>query len=128
PKVIRSIIDKNYFIPDYQRGYRWKETQVLQLLDDIYNFESKMLDGNEPTWYCLQPLVVKNVSSFPLKFEGDTRKEWFEVIDGQQRLTNIFLIVHDNNEMFIGKQTDKEPNIIYRTRKKSSEFLSQLEN
>ena len=128
PKAIRSIIDKNYFIPDYQKGYRWKETQVTQFLDDIYNFESKRLDHNEQTWYCLQPLVVKAMSSFPENFEGDKTKEWFEVIDGQQRITTIFLIVHFINEMFRGKQKDNEPTIIYQTRKRTSEFLSNLEN
>lgn len=128
PKAIRSIIDKNYFIPDYHRGYRWKETQVTQLLDDIYNFESKRLDHKEQTWYCLQPLVVKAMSSFPVNFEGDKTKEWFEVIDGQQRITTIFLIVHFINEMFRGKQKDNEPTIIYQTMKKSFEFLVNLSN
>ena len=125
PIVIRNIIDKNYFIPDYQRGYRWKDIQVVQLLEDIYNFQSKMIE-NEQTWYCLQPLVVKVMESYPENFEGDKSKEWFEVIDGQQRLTTIFLIVHYINEMFRGPKKDKEPILIYQTRKKSSDFLSNL--
>lgn len=69
-----------FFIPKYQRGYRWKETQITQLLDDIDEFEYEK--GNEDKFYCMQPLVVKR---------GDDGS-WV-VVDGQQRLTTIFIIM-----------------------------------
>lgn len=126
PITVREISKQNYFIPDYQRGYRWTEIQVEQLLDDIYNFEIKMLASNEYTWYCLQPLVVKEITSFPDQFEGDKNMKWMEVIDGQQRLTTVFLIIHYINEMFRGPKKDTEPTLLYQTRKNSTTFLSNM--
>lgn len=29
-------ISGSFYIPSYQRGYRWSETEVVRLLDDIY--------------------------------------------------------------------------------------------
>lgn len=70
----------NFFVPNYQRGYRWKESQVQQLLNDLREFEYEK--GNESRFYCLQPLVVKQ----------DREKGWI-IIDGQQRLTTLFIIL-----------------------------------
>lgn len=126
PITVREISKLNYFIPDYQRGYRWKELQVVQLLDDIYDFDSKITTDNNTSWYCLQPLVVKQMTSFPEEFEGDKSKKWMEVIDGQQRLTTVFLIVHYINEMFRGQKKDVEPVLVYQTRKNSTTFLRNI--
>ncbi|MGE4346049.1 MAG: DUF262 domain-containing protein [Flavobacteriaceae bacterium] len=120
--VLKSVIqlfEYNYFIPAYQRGYRWTETQVIQLLEDIWNFAKnppQQEQGKEKPFYCLQPIVVKNYKE----------NEW-EVIDGQQRLTTIVLIIHYFNEMWIGKQKIKEPHILYETRNDCFEFITQLE-
>lgn len=46
--------EMNFFIPGYQRGYRWTEQQVNDLLNDINEFEPENV-----SWYCLQPLVTK---------------------------------------------------------------------
>lgn len=126
PITVREISNRNYFIPDYQRGYRWTEIQVKQLLEDIYDFESKSCENGEGTWYCLQPLVVKEMTFFPEKFEGDQNLRWLEVIDGQQRLTTVFLIVHYINEIFRGPKKDPEPVLLYQTRKNSTSFLEQI--
>ena len=126
PITVREISQLNYFIPDYQRGYRWTKTQVEQLLEDIYNFVSKSNDGGESTWYCLQPLVVKELTVFPDEFEGNQDMKWMEVIDGQQRLTSLFLIVHYINEMFRGQKKDAEPRLLYQTRKNSTKFLTDI--
>ena len=69
-----------FFVPNYQRGYRWKESQVQQLLNDLSEFDYEK--GNESRFYCLQPLVVKE----------DKEKGWI-VIDGQQRLTTLFIVL-----------------------------------
>ena len=74
-----EVIKYNFFIPKYQRGYRWKDSQIKQLLDDLKEF--KFSPDDEEAFYCLQPLVVKK--------DGDS---WI-VIDGQQRLTSIFIIL-----------------------------------
>ncbi len=72
PKLVGSI-EGAFYVPAYQRGYRWKE-EVERLLSDF----SEIVEGQN---YSLQPIVVKNV--------GEKK---FELIDGQQRLTTIFLI------------------------------------
>lgn len=69
-----------FYIPKYQRGYRWNGLQVEQLLDDIHEF--KYIEGSN-NQYCLQPVVVQ-------KKQG--ANQWV-VVDGQQRLTTIFIIL-----------------------------------
>ncbi|MBS9782217.1 MAG: DUF262 domain-containing protein [Arcobacter sp.] len=84
-KSIKDLIDKqyNFFIPSYQRGYRWSSRQVEDLLQDIFEFSQNKKNENE--FYCLQPLVV-----LPEKIENKKR---YRVIDGQQRLTTIYIIL-----------------------------------
>lgn len=75
-----------YFnIPDYQRGYRWETKQVDELLDDLFEFDN-LKNG---AFYCLQPLVVVENKENLLCGE-----KVFDVIDGQQRLTTMFLIIN----------------------------------
>lgn len=109
-KTISELLGINFFIPSYQRGYRWTKQQVNDLLDDICDFKPQ-----KDEWYCLQPLVVKQ--------KGEN--EW-EVIDGQQRLTTFFLIIHYFNEMWVGKQKINEPIITYQTRNDSYKFLKEM--
>lgn len=37
-KPISDLLKEDFFVPSYQRGYRWTETEVKALLDDIYEF------------------------------------------------------------------------------------------
>lgn len=124
-KPISELLGMNFFIPSYQRGYRWSEQQITDLLKDIQEFNP----ANE-AWYCLQPLVVREMTEeqkekYSLKSEKDSNI-WFEVIDGQQRLTTVFLMIHYFNEMWIGKQKINEPLINYETRTDSYEFLKKI--
>ena len=66
-KLVGDIQGK-FIIPSYQRGYRWGESEVTRLLDDIY--------ANGEKNYCLQPVVVKR-----------DEKERFELIEGQRGLS-----------------------------------------
>lgn len=115
PKPICELLKMNFFIPSYQRGYRWTKQQVNDLLNDIDNFE---LNEEKTSWYCLQPLVVKIGHK-------DNEIE-YEVIDGQQRLTTIFLITHYFNEKLEEKERISEPRIRYETRENSTEALDNL--
>lgn len=85
--VAELIKTKHHFvIPSYQRGYRWEEKQVTDLLEDINEFAKQNAEDS----YYLQPLVVK-----PCKKTMDDGSEvdaW-EVLDGQQRLTTLRLIL-----------------------------------
>lgn len=100
--AVAELLGMNFFIPGYQRGYRWTEQQVNDLLNDINEFEPE-----NGSWYCLQPLVVMK------------KDEKWEVIDGQQRLTTIYLIL-----ACLGV-TDKYT-IEYETREGSKEFLENI--
>jgi hypothetical protein len=50
------------------------------------------------------------------RYDLEVDREWYEVIDGQQRLTTLALILHYFNEHFIGKSKQSEPTIKYETR------------
>ena len=101
-------IKENFFVPSYQRGYRWRSNEVERLLNDIYSTK-------EGTGYCLQPLVLKNL--------GDNK---YELIDGQQRLTTIYLIYR-----FMNKEDKSKPapefSISYETREGSEKFLKSMD-
>ena len=75
----KTIFDTNarYVIPRYQRAYAWEDKEIVQLIDDIYDVE----EDNE---YYIGSLVVSRVKDKP---------ETFEVVDGQQRLTTLFLLL-----------------------------------
>ncbi len=64
PLPIQDINDKQFFIPNYQRGYRWTEMQVQQLLNDIDQFIPIILNPKEgiSSFYGLRPVVVKGRS------------------------------------------------------------------
>lgn len=101
---VKDLEDKNFLIPSYQRGYRW-DNEVNALLEDIRDFTNYKKSDND--FYSLQPIVVKK----------DENK--YIVIDGQQRLTTIFLIIkYIENKSFFS--------IEYETRKQSSEFLENI--
>jgi hypothetical protein len=126
-RAINQLYNKQFFIPHYQRGYRWTDTQVKQLLDDIDSFTPKEITGRpaEKTFYCLQPIAVKELS------EEDKQKHnltgvWYEVTDGQQRLTTIFLILQYINQKWRGEDKLEQFILHYETRKGSATFLNSL--
>ena len=86
----------SFYVKDYQRGYRWTKNEVEELLCDIYETEEK---------YCLQPLIVKesimgdykalldNSGIAEATNSTNASSTVYELIDGQQRLTTLFLIL-----------------------------------
>lgn len=107
-KTIKELLPLQFFVDDYQRGYKWREPQVEELINDINDFQP---DGD--AFYCLQPVVVKYHAG---EKEGE-RGKW-ELIDGQQRMTTIFIILKylQQNGVF---------SIDYQTRESSAEFLRE---
>ncbi len=73
-----TLFDKgaHYVIPLYQRAYAWEDEEIVQLIDDI---NDSMGD------YYIGSLVVAKVKG---------REERYEVVDGQQRLTTLYLLLH----------------------------------
>lgn len=120
-KSLPELLDgRNFFIPAYQRGYRWTEKQMSDLLDDLYEFAVRPKNSDpqktKGEFYCLQPIIVQKVTN-PEKMklmryhpEADnhasadetsdrqenvsaiTEDNTWEVIDGQQRLTSLYLL------------------------------------
>jgi hypothetical protein len=117
-KTINELNQFSFFIPSYQRGYKWTHQEVTDLLNDIDEFKPKQIDdSDDKTWYCLQPIVVKKRSN---------GSEVFEVIDGQQRLTTIFLILNYLNQDFVEAKRDKLFELEYETRTGTKDFLQTL--
>lgn len=99
-----------FLVKDYQRGYRWEPSEIIRLLDDLHEFQPV----NSST-YCLQPIVVKPCESDDgngrllidvineLKENNecvscDSTSFW-ELVDGQQRLTTLLLILDYCNKI-----------------------------
>jgi Protein of unknown function DUF262/Protein of unknown function (DUF1524) len=123
-KTISDLLKSNFFIPSYQRGYRWSKQQVTDLLDDVWEFINKP-NKKDDEWYCLQPVVVIK-SDDDIKTKNNLIGDWHDVIDGQQRLTTIFLILK-NLERFVEIER-KNFKIQYETRKDSEVFLTEIDS
>lgn len=99
-------IKGEFYVPSYQRGYRWGATEITRLLDDVYQNGKKN--------YCLQPIVVCK--------RGDA----YDLVDGQQRLTTLYLIyryMKNANSFFEGPTFS----ITYETRDLSADFLKDID-
>lgn len=107
-----ELFGKKFHIPHYQRGFRWGEQEVVELLDDLLEFSKP---NNKGLFYCLQPIVV-------LKKGENT----YDVLDGQQRLTSLFLILMYLEDRRIEDNYQQEIfTLKYETRKKSEKFLKE---
>ena len=103
PKLVGDI-EGTFVVRAYQRGYRWTSTEVEHLLDDLH-------ESGGASYY-LQPIVVKNLE------EG----RW-ELIDGQQRLTTLFLLLTFMQAEGL-QAAGPLYTLEYETRADSTEFLS----
>ena len=131
-KAIKELMGMNFYIPNYQRGYRWNHQQVKDLLEDIKEF----MDANRTNIYCIQPLVVKRspigdgllndirlANSIEEVRELINKSDVWEVIDGQQRLTTIYILLK-----YLLSDNDASKNLYsieYATRSKSRDFLEK---
>jgi hypothetical protein len=134
PNVDEILKNKySFFVPKYQRGYRWTEDQAKKLMYDLYDFdneESNKSSQERCPFYSLQVLVVE-----------DKGNNVFEVIDGQQRLTTILLLMQAYHIVSTltkhclanyvintgeGVFPDGMYEIKYETRKESSIWLKEL--
>lgn len=120
-KPIKDIRGK-FYIPAYQRGYRWERTQVKTLLSDLY--QCMEANGQEKD-YCLQPVVVQ-------KKGGQKKGELqYDLIDGQQRLTTIYILLRYAQQNFgtdYAQQNFKPKfSLEYETREKTKDFLNNMD-
>ena len=121
---ITELLGKNFYIPEYQRGYRWTKNNVLQLLNDIWEYRQE--PNNRNTFYCLQPVVVRGTHWQDI--DGNTI-HGYELIDGQQRLTTIHRIITYLTIEYLKNDLQSEGylenlfSIYYKTRLESKTFL-----
>lgn len=87
---LADLLSMHFHIPSYQRGYRWEGKHVEALLNDLNEFSEQVAHStsSQGQFYCMQPLAV--VKNHRLSSEGKTV---YDVIDGQQRLTTLYLIL-----------------------------------
>ncbi len=127
--------DFNFYVPSYQRGYRWGADQVNQLIEDLEEFEKYHYSGDKNQFYCLQPLVVKERNIQKKECDQLIEVNGLEIIDGQQRLTTILLLLqalHLRKRILEGDSPSEVkacPNVYsirYETREDSIVWLPEL--
>lgn len=145
--TIGDLLDGRYFfIPSYQRGYRWTEKQVGDLLRDLLCFANDYAnegqDKKQDQFYCLQPIIARPITDedrLRSIFDNDYNEQiaehgvW-EIIDGQQRLTTIYLLYKylldqkgwDENKLKEEEDGKELYHISYATREWSAAFLESL--
>ena len=113
-KAVSELFCEKFFVPSYQRGYRWTERQVKDLLEDIAEFQQNAEEKPAESFYCLQPVVVKKKGG-----------EW-ELVDGQQRLTTLYIILRYLNR-HKADQSQQCYSLRFETRPDSQCFLQQID-
>ncbi|AOJ75932.1 MULTISPECIES: GmrSD restriction endonuclease domain-containing protein [Burkholderia] len=113
-RSISQLMTESFLIPAYQRGYRWTSRQVTELLDDVAAFTERQRPV-QGEFYCLQPVVVTR------------RNDYWELIDGQQRLTTIFLILSYFNNRLVPEERKALFALNYKTRENSASYLRSLD-
>lgn len=109
-------ISGDFFVPSYQRGYRWGRDEVTRLLEDVFLlWTGEDRDSKTVKNYCLQPVVVKNSGGV------------YELIDGQQRLTTLYLIYKFMSSKSNGWIKEAKFTLSYKTREKSEKFLKDID-
>jgi hypothetical protein len=79
--LLKSGKDHPFVIPEYQRPYAWSDDEVITLFDDIWSFSIERSQGIAKTYF-LGSIV---------SFENEHGEK--EIIDGQQRITSLFLLL-----------------------------------
>lgn len=126
---IDKLMGRTFFVPSYQRGYRWGRQEVEALLNDLWEFylqteektdeeeRENLLEKNKNLFYCLQPVVL-------YKDKDEQARE--NLLDGQQRLTTIYLLLSYLDVRRREESYDKPLfTLTYTTRKDSTDFLAK---
>lgn len=105
---IKDLDGKEIVIPSYQRGYRWGEDEIVKLVEDI-------MENNKKSYF-LQPIIYR---------KGQYEKNI--IVDGQQRLTSIYIILKViEKKGNISIEDLPQYTIEYETRDESTEYLKNL--
>lgn len=114
---IEKLFEERYIIPIYQRNFEWGESEIRQLILDIFDYS---IDNYNKDYY-IGTLIVYD------------RKNNFEIIDGQQRLTTLCILLsliknkyEDKYKKYITENYNL--NLTFDSRKNSTETLKTLFN
>ena len=97
-----------YEVPIYQRNFAWEEDEITALVQDVYDAYKKNKNGNFKNIYFIGTLVSYH--------KGD---QVYEIIDGQQRLTTIYLVLS-------ALDVSVQNRLTYRARKKSNDTIKSV--
>ena len=112
--VKEFLSEGKYVIPIYQRNYDWGERETLQLLEDISDYAK---NNNSQNYYIGSAVV------FIRTVNGET---YFEIIDGQQRLTTLTILASLLKHLNVANWFEK-PNLSYDHRKEADDALVMLQ-
>ena len=116
-KCLHDLRGSQFWIPKYQRGYRWGIRQAKDFVSDLWRYAQ---DGtSKKRIYCLQPLVVGK----------SVHKGMLDVIDGQQRLTTLYILLK-SLDVPVPYSIDYETRIgsVSPSARGSAEFLKNIHN
>jgi hypothetical protein len=100
----------NYIVPIYQRNYAWGNSEINQLIDDIEDYRKENKEKN----YYIGTLVVHK--------KGDN----YEVIDGQQRLTTLFILISVLKNKLSKSFKNINFSLKFESREKSQKALKEI--
>lgn len=116
---IKDIFAGWYCIPNYQRPYVWETEQVEELLDCVQN-----ACENKEEQYFLGSIVYKK--NFRER-EGVKYTE-FELLDGQQRITTIFLIIAVIRDVVLKNESKIDKKIVDNIKTTCEKLIYQEKN
>lgn len=70
-----------FVIPEYQRPYSWSDDEIITLFEDLWDFSIERTHNDGAKSYFLGCIV---------SYEEDGKRQ---IIDGQQRITSLFLLL-----------------------------------
>lgn len=106
-KSLEEIFQSKYIIPLYQRNYAWEEEEISQLLQDLYENFKKSKNNTGLNYFIGSLVVLKRKDGF------------YEVIDGQQRLTTLSILLKILDLI-------EEPKLFYESRPEVEAFFDSF--
>ena len=92
---IDNLFKGKYIIPIYQRPYSWGESEVKQLLKDIYSsYQLFIASQNGDTSVKNEEMLLFTGTLF-IKTNRNVKNEYteYDIVDGQQRTTTLTLVL-----------------------------------
>ena len=107
-ELMENAKDHPFVIPEYQRPYAWSDDEIQTLFDDLWEFTTNGSGGSENNGTYFLGTVGA--------YENDNKEQ--EIIDGQQRITSLFLLLRAIYTMLSSADTKT---------KEADNFIKQIE-